>query len=135
MSSTFYAAFRHVELDNIGYGKRRVLKPPGGGSSDIFGGEEGNSPQARPVKNHLRSSLFTEPPSTPTTNGNSDINSNGTTNGTTNGHATTPKGNKYEGRNPVTGEGLIGDERDSSHVLNNQPKQRVPPGGYTTPLW
>ncbi|XP_039289469.1 microtubule-associated protein Jupiter isoform X2 [Nilaparvata lugens] len=38
-----YAAYRHIELDNIGYGKKRVLKPPGGGSSDIFGGSESAS--------------------------------------------------------------------------------------------
>jgi len=32
----FYS-YRHVELDRVGCGKRKVLKPPGGGSSDIFG--------------------------------------------------------------------------------------------------
>jgi len=32
----FYT-YRHVELDRVGCGKRKVLKPPGGGSSDIFG--------------------------------------------------------------------------------------------------
>ncbi|XP_052126409.1 microtubule-associated protein Jupiter [Frankliniella occidentalis] len=43
-----YAAYRHVELDHVGYGKKRVLKPPGGGSSDIFGvggGEIQQSPR------------------------------------------------------------------------------------------
>ncbi|XP_071443864.1 microtubule-associated protein Jupiter isoform X2 [Hetaerina americana] len=100
----------------------------------------------------------------PTTNGNTEIMSNGTpngtpngtTNGTTNGHVT-PKGNKSvarnpvtgeglgdsqtrsarkrEGRNPVTGEGYTGDEKDSSSPMQHQPRHRVPPGGYTTPLW
>ncbi|XP_066598086.1 microtubule-associated protein Jupiter isoform X6 [Prorops nasuta] len=51
-----YAAYRHVELDNVGYGKKRVLKPPGGGSSDIFGtGPEETS--ARRVKQHNQSQL------------------------------------------------------------------------------
>ncbi|XP_015439912.1 PREDICTED: microtubule-associated protein Jupiter isoform X4 [Dufourea novaeangliae] len=51
-----YATYRHVELDNVGYGKKRVLKPPGGGSSDIFGaGPEETSP--RRVKNHNQSQL------------------------------------------------------------------------------
>ncbi|XP_012286630.1 microtubule-associated protein Jupiter isoform X4 [Orussus abietinus] len=51
-----YAAYRHVELDNVGYGKKRVLKPPGGGSSDIFGaGPEDANP--RRVKNHNQSQL------------------------------------------------------------------------------
>ncbi|RXG69783.1 Microtubule-associated protein Jupiter [Armadillidium vulgare] len=31
-----YATYRHVELDKIGQGKKRVLKPPGGGSSISF---------------------------------------------------------------------------------------------------
>ncbi|XP_076173728.1 microtubule-associated protein Jupiter isoform X4 [Ptiloglossa arizonensis] len=51
-----YATYRHVELDNVGYGKKRVLKPPGGGSSDIFGaGPDETSP--RRVKNHNQSQL------------------------------------------------------------------------------
>ncbi|XP_057338037.1 microtubule-associated protein Jupiter isoform X5 [Microplitis mediator] len=50
-----YAAYRHIELDNVGYGKKRVLKPPGGGSSDIFGGADETSP--RRVKNHNASQL------------------------------------------------------------------------------
>ncbi|XP_011874512.1 PREDICTED: microtubule-associated protein Jupiter isoform X2 [Vollenhovia emeryi] len=51
-----YAAYRHVELDNVGYGKKRVLKPPGGGSSDIFGAApEETSP--RRVKAHNQSQL------------------------------------------------------------------------------
>ncbi|XP_076238988.1 microtubule-associated protein Jupiter isoform X4 [Calliopsis andreniformis] len=51
-----YATYRHVELDNVGYGKKRVLKPPGGGSSDIFGAApEETSP--RRVKNHNQSQL------------------------------------------------------------------------------
>ncbi|KAH0951036.1 hypothetical protein HN011_010136 [Eciton burchellii] len=51
-----YATYRHVELDNVGYGKKRVLKPPGGGSSDIFGtAPEETSP--RRIKAHNQSQL------------------------------------------------------------------------------
>lgn len=59
--------FRHVELDKIGRGKR-VIKPPGGDDSDIFGvrspqpqqpgaGVEPGTP--RKVKNYQQSSIFT----------------------------------------------------------------------------
>nr|XP_014289526.1 microtubule-associated protein Jupiter isoform X2 [Halyomorpha halys] len=71
-----YAAYRHIELDKVGYGKKRVLKPPGGGSSDIFGtsggsNETGGTP-ARRVKNHQQSNLFLsdEPQMTPSRNQN-----------------------------------------------------------------
>ncbi|XP_011340960.1 microtubule-associated protein Jupiter isoform X4 [Ooceraea biroi] len=55
-----YATYRHVELDNVGYGKKRVLKPPGGGSSDIFGAPEETSPRRIKAHNHsqLGSALF-----------------------------------------------------------------------------
>ncbi|XP_016915694.1 microtubule-associated protein Jupiter isoform X4 [Apis cerana] len=66
-----YATYRHVELDNVGYGKKRVLKPPGGGSSDIFGAApEETSP--RRVKNHnqsqLGSALFGDTPNNSNSN-------------------------------------------------------------------
>ncbi|XP_043250501.1 microtubule-associated protein Jupiter isoform X5 [Colletes gigas] len=51
-----YATYRHVELDNVGYGKKRVLKPPGGGSSDIFGAAPDETSPRR-VKNHNQSQL------------------------------------------------------------------------------
>ncbi|XP_037286453.2 microtubule-associated protein Jupiter isoform X1 [Rhipicephalus microplus] len=66
--------FRHVELDKIGRGKR-VIKPPGGDDSDIFG-VRSPQPQAsaepstpRRVKNYQQSSIFTpsEEDLTPTT--------------------------------------------------------------------
>ncbi|KAK8729734.1 hypothetical protein OTU49_008293 [Cherax quadricarinatus] len=42
-----YAAYRHVELDRVGLGKRRVLKPPGGGSSISFGEDEDARPRPK----------------------------------------------------------------------------------------
>ncbi|XP_029171932.1 microtubule-associated protein Jupiter isoform X3 [Nylanderia fulva] len=99
-----YATYRHVELDNVGYGKKRVLKPPGGGSSDIFGAgpEEMTSPRRVKIHNQsqLGSALF------------------GNANGTDNPHTIlSPRSNKpairrkkrFRGlptRNPVTGDGI-----------------------------
>ncbi|XP_037924888.1 microtubule-associated protein Jupiter isoform X5 [Hermetia illucens] len=51
-----YAAFKHVELYNVGRTKKRVLRPPGGGSSDIFGAENAGTP--RTVRNHMASNIF-----------------------------------------------------------------------------
>ncbi|XP_055908889.1 microtubule-associated protein Jupiter isoform X6 [Eupeodes corollae] len=51
-----YAAFKHVELYNVGKTKKRVLRPPGGGSSDIFGSDVPSTP--RSVKNHMQSNIF-----------------------------------------------------------------------------
>ncbi|XP_058824416.1 microtubule-associated protein Jupiter isoform X4 [Topomyia yanbarensis] len=57
-----YAAFKHVELYNVGNAKKRVLKPPGGGSSDLFGSD--NMPQTpRNSKNRQQSSIFAAPDS------------------------------------------------------------------------
>ncbi|XP_073977362.1 microtubule-associated protein Jupiter-like isoform X2 [Rhodnius prolixus] len=67
-----YAAYRHIELDKVGYGKKRVLKPPGGGSSDIFGTTGGSQEtNFRRVKNHLASNVFLsdEPTAPSMTNG------------------------------------------------------------------
>jgi hypothetical protein len=54
-----YATFKHVELYNIGAGKKRVLKPPGGGSSDIFAGSDPLT-TPRSIKNHMKSNIFSE---------------------------------------------------------------------------
>ncbi|XP_068156114.1 microtubule-associated protein Jupiter isoform X2 [Drosophila tropicalis] len=51
-----YAAFKHVELYNVGKAKKRVLRPPGGGSSDIFGADMPATP--RTVKNRMISNIF-----------------------------------------------------------------------------
>ncbi|XP_034138477.1 microtubule-associated protein Jupiter isoform X4 [Drosophila guanche] len=51
-----YAAFKHVELYNVGKAKKRVLRPPGGGSSDIFGSDMPQTP--RNVKNRMVSNIF-----------------------------------------------------------------------------
>ncbi|KAH8250354.1 microtubule-associated protein Jupiter isoform X3 [Drosophila bipectinata] len=52
-----YAAFKHVELYNVGKAKKRVLRAPGGGSSDIFGSEMPQTPRGS-VKNRMASNIF-----------------------------------------------------------------------------
>uniref|UniRef100_A0A7G3AS52 Microtubule-associated protein Jupiter n=1 Tax=Lutzomyia longipalpis TaxID=7200 RepID=A0A7G3AS52_LUTLO len=54
-----YATFKHVELYNVGNTKKRVLKPPGGGTSDIFGGES-SAETPRSSKNRMASNIFGE---------------------------------------------------------------------------
>lgn len=54
-----YAAFKHVELYNVGKAKKRVLKPPGGGSSDIFAADSPTTP--RSMKNRMQSNIFAAP--------------------------------------------------------------------------
>ncbi|XP_050070835.1 microtubule-associated protein Jupiter isoform X2 [Anopheles maculipalpis] len=57
-----YAAFKHVELYNVGNTKKRVLKPPGGGSSDLFGADQlgPNTPRTM-SKNRMQSNIFAAP--------------------------------------------------------------------------
>ncbi|XP_058062162.1 microtubule-associated protein Jupiter isoform X2 [Anopheles bellator] len=57
-----YAAFKHVELYNVGNTKKRVLKPPGGGSSDLFGSDLGATPRTM-SKNRMQSNIFAAPSS------------------------------------------------------------------------
>ncbi|KAG8178740.1 hypothetical protein JTE90_003462 [Oedothorax gibbosus] len=65
---------RHVELDKIGRGKR-IVKPPGGECSDIFGASPATSPNGEhpstPRKSNksfmLHSNIFTPPDSTDST--------------------------------------------------------------------
>ncbi|XP_013789932.1 microtubule-associated protein Jupiter-like [Limulus polyphemus] len=55
--------FYHVEIDNIGKGKR-VRQPPGGESSDIFGTANGEvehqTPSPHVVKNLMQSRIFSQ---------------------------------------------------------------------------
>lgn len=66
--------FRHVELDKIGRGKR-IVHPPGGECSDIFG-TDGSSPMQeqmitpRKAKNYMQSNIFS-PDSPDSMNGHS----------------------------------------------------------------
>ncbi|KAL1455383.1 hypothetical protein WDU94_009482 [Cyamophila willieti] len=103
---------------------QRVLKPPGGGSSDIFGGasEAANPAPERRTKNHNQSSLpFGDTDSTDTASVKSGLSDGGPSSGDECG-APKPK-------------------ESSASIVNSEPRnsaaprQRVPPGGYSSGLW
>ncbi|XP_003245677.1 microtubule-associated protein Jupiter-like [Acyrthosiphon pisum] len=127
-----YAPYRHIELDNIGCGKKKVLKPPGGGSSDIFGMtscDEVNPHKRGTNQKNLQSSIIL--------GGQTSKHSNDTV--AANGNSEKPDGN------PVTGEGYKAPKviatpaqhvSDQSEPAPEQKKvSRVPPGGYSSGLW
>lgn len=123
-----YAAYRHVELDHVGYGKKRVLKPPGGGSSDIFGAAE-TQQSPRKVKQYMASNItLTDGPAPPSGTGPGSTSSAASTTSSGETSPSPPSGSptRNEG-NPVTGEGYT---KPAGPVRN-----RVPPGGYSSGLW
>ncbi|XP_073977525.1 uncharacterized protein isoform X4 [Rhodnius prolixus] len=127
----------------------RVLKPPGGGSSDIFGTTGGSQEtNFRRVKNHLASNVFLsdEPTAPSMTNGGGQSIAAAPT--TAAAAATPAKQNS---------EHINGDNTDGGHnnvetammngnsqqpIVNgnrtngtNNPRARVPPGGFSSGLW
>ena len=117
----------------------KVLKPPGGGSSDIFGSApEETSP--RRVKNHnqsqLGSALFGG-------EGPASNNSNETPRGKPDGNPVTGTGyTEPQNNGPAVQNGTsssnssIGEKStDSSPAAKGPARSRVPPGGYSSGLW
>lgn len=125
-----------------GRNSSKVLKPPGGGSSDIFGAGPDESP--RRVKHHNQSQL-----------GSALFGDGGGSTGSSSPE--TPRANKPDG-NPVTGAGYMSDHQnnsvashngsssasingdsksttDSSPASTKQGRTRVPPGGFSSGLW
>ncbi|XP_065199967.1 microtubule-associated protein Jupiter isoform X2 [Planococcus citri] len=158
-----YAAYRHIELDKVGAGKKRVLKPPGGGSSDIFGKDGGPEQPVIRKKSQQSSSIVLNDEVTPAPIENGHSNKQGTCNerlfgpalelnGIKNGinsvakingngeiltngkdHTDAPKTNGV----PVTN-GKAPSEAPKpvvSNAGNAAPRQRVPPGGFSSGLW
>jgi len=128
-----YAAYRHIELDNVGYGKKRVLKPPGGGSSDIFGSGEDGGAARRIQKNHLASNVFLSDEPAPSTPSRSPV-----ANGDSHDGADTPVSNGNT--SPVTNGNRItngGAQMTNGGAQAQAPasRNRVPPGGYSSGLW
>ncbi|XP_029727211.1 microtubule-associated protein Jupiter isoform X7 [Aedes albopictus] len=111
-----YAAFKHVELFNVGNAKKRVLKPPGGGSSDLFGAD--NQPQTpRSMnKNRMQSNIFAAP--------------EGQKAGNENGNPVTGEGYKSGGAAEINT--TVPSLNGAGHVIN---KNRIPPGGFSSGLW
>ncbi|XP_065199968.1 uncharacterized protein Jupiter isoform X3 [Planococcus citri] len=100
----------------------RVLKPPGGGSSDIFGKDGGPEQPVIRKKSQQSSSIVLNDEVTPAPieNGHSNKQDAPKTNGVpvTNGKAPS------EAPKPVV-----------SNAGNAAPRQRVPPGGFSSGLW
>jgi len=120
-----YYEFQHVELAGVGNGKKRVRNPPGGHASNIFGPPEESTPQ-RSGRNRMTSTIHLgdtmDSPASSTTSSPPD----------------TPL--KSVSPNPVTGEGYVATPEKKLEVATPQPqmqtpRRRVPPGGFSSPLW
>ncbi|XP_037070420.1 microtubule-associated protein Jupiter-like [Pollicipes pollicipes] len=117
-----YYEFQHVELANVGSGKKRVRQPPGGAASNIFGPPEEETTPSRPGRaSKMASSIpfgdtVDSPPSS-------------------NGSSPPPTPVKTASPNPVTGQGYEPGEDKKTTPLPSQPRRRVPPGGFSSPLW
>lgn len=145
-----YYEFQHVELANVGSGKKRqpsagpsqdplaeeaaggsklqsaprVRQPPGGASSNIFGPPEEATPSRTPRANKMSSSIpFGDTvDSTPSSNGSSP--------------PATPV--KTAAPNPVTGQGYetpAAEEKKATPAPSQPARRRIPPGGFSSPLW
>ncbi|XP_046444196.1 microtubule-associated protein Jupiter-like isoform X3 [Daphnia pulex] len=135
-----YYEFRSVEMDRVGCGKRKVLKPPGGGSSDIFGTAD-SKPAAGTKSNHSDhfgsgsgfggdlSDLGVKASSVDSNDGASTPSQTSTSNGSpNNSEPNTPRSG-----NPVTGEGY---SAEAAEKKEETPRRgRVPPGGFSSKLW
>jgi len=166
-----YATYRHIELDHIGSGKKRspygsrVLAPPGGKCSDIFGSSD--EPQKMPTKSAelFRDDVGSSPlrsRQSPDTQhrlfGEKEAEVEKTSSEDVKDGATTPplvaeenkENRKVDEENDsdedsnaeVNGENDKNDENDRNPVTgggekpaDEQPKRRVPPGGFSSKLW
>ncbi|KAG5681998.1 hypothetical protein PVAND_011394 [Polypedilum vanderplanki] len=93
----------------------KVLKPPGGGSSDIFAGDTASTP--RSMKNHMKSNIFQAP--SPVANSNNGegrrpyVNSHNRLFGDNERSALTPAKNHMKSNIPLGNGNGICDEADS----------------------
>jgi len=121
---------------------QRVLKPPGGGSSDLFGpGDEAPQPAAQGRKavaatnGHFTSSVILTDESV--TNGHAKANGHGLANGAsqTDGApvVTTNGVQENGGVKKVQANGSVPAQTQGAPAA--PPRQRVPPGGYSSGLW
>lgn len=120
-----YYDFQHVELTNVGSGKKRTQNPPGGPTSNIFGAEEASPsrPSGRP--NKMASSLpFGDSVDSPPSSASS---------------SPPPTPVKTVCPNPVTGQGYeateLSPKPSPQQGLPSTPRRRIPPGGFSSPLW
>lgn len=117
----------------------KVLKPPGGGSSDIFGFSSASddkltvkSKKYAPSQLSLGDEVEEERKPIDLSDGASTPSHSSISNGSPNtSEPTTPRSAAAAG-NPVTGEGYIGGSEKKEETPR---RQRVPPGGYSSKLW
>jgi len=117
-----YYEFQHVELANVGSGKKRAKNPPGGPSSNIFGAEETTPVRVSSRPNKMASSIpFGDVVDSPPSSVSS---------------SPPPTPVKPSSPNPVTGQGYEPSEPIKKPTpLPATPRRRIPPGGYSSPLW
>lgn len=117
-----YATYRHVELYRVGYGKKRVLKPPGGGSSISFGGDE-----PHPSKTTSPTATAPHDKSNGTVTNGNHTNGHPTTNGTCNGTisngSVTPNGSCTTASSPSSAKSMDTQSRlfgaSDNHSIRN----------------
>ncbi|CAG9793528.1 unnamed protein product [Diatraea saccharalis] len=118
----------------------RVLRPPGGGHTDIFGGEPEPQRGRRPAPSVIAAQQAEQQKQT-----------NGTEDATQNGQATQPEQQAAEPQTPPTPQTppepkpaaeSLKTESPQAHVPQPEPakvepprRQRVPPGGFSSGLW
>jgi len=119
----------------------RILKPPGGASSDIFGTSSGQENVGRRTNNYNKSNMFEDASATPAEQASENRRqadeghqeSADSANSTDN--STDPTGSsKQGGGNPITGEGYNAENKDDGSLFPGG-KGRNPPGGHSTKLW
>lgn len=129
--------YHHVELDKVGKGKR-VLKPPGGESSNIFGGESPSTPsngftspgsRGTPDSSSTRNRLFGDEATSPESENGSPrrrvsidrMKSNIFASGGDQVDSSPKSGSakKLVRRNPITGEILDEEKATNGHTNGN----------------
>ncbi|XP_018578386.1 uncharacterized protein LOC108916579 [Anoplophora glabripennis] len=126
---------------NIGFSETRnssrVLKPPGGGHTDIFGIREGNETQTpNKRKNHPPTTIdscFVHNEPIKQNNTKNDVNEKEITNGNQNGVKTDVVD---ENTKPKEIKDIEVKENDEQKEAAAPPRRvRVPPGGFSSGLW
>ncbi|XP_043223734.1 microtubule-associated protein Jupiter-like isoform X2 [Amphibalanus amphitrite] len=150
-----YYEFQHVELANVGSGKKRVRNPPGGPTSNIFAAEEVTPPRSSRT-NKMASSIpfgvdcVDSPPSSTTSSPPpTPVKPAGLPRpqardqcpapvlAPVTEEASDPVPRKAS-PNPVTGQGYEPAEvmkKPTPQPAAATPRRRIPPGGYSSPLW
>lgn len=120
----------------------KVLKPPGGGSSDIFGTAEAAGSNSNGGNKKQFSSQFSlgndedavtvEPQRKSSVDSIDGASTTSSQTSTTNGSPNTSEPNTPRSGNPVTGVGYSAEAKKEEETPR---RQRIPPGGFSSKLW